>query len=102
MLAEIGEAATQGMSARVDDLGIRQDELDEGNEQPVVRHLVDEVGTVGPALDARALKILFPQLASSGRIERQYVLRIVAHLARECRDVLQLGRSLDEAVARQD
>ena len=63
MLLEAGEAARQRMSPRVDDLRVRQDQLDQPDMQEVVRHLVDEERPAELAMDARALDILLAQCA---------------------------------------
>ncbi len=51
------------MTPRVDDLGSRQDELDQADVREVVRHLVDEERRVGLALDARVRDVLITQRA---------------------------------------
>ena len=53
MLLEGGEAAAERMAARVDDLGVRQDQLDQADVQEVVRHLVDE----GAAAVLRSMRV---------------------------------------------
>ena len=63
MLAEVREAAAERMASGIDDLGVRQDQLDEWDEQPVVRQLVDEERTVRPALDGGALQIFLAESA---------------------------------------
>ncbi len=90
------------MAARIDDLGLGQDELDEGDVQPVVGHLIDEERPVGPPLHARSLQIFLAKVAPGGRIQVEHSLRIVAHLPRQHRNVLKLGRALDQAVAGKD
>jgi len=60
MLSEVGEAAGERMTPGVDDLGVRQDQLDKRHEQPVVRQLVDEEGPVGAALDPCSFEIFLP------------------------------------------
>ena len=42
VLLEAREAAAQRVPARIDDLGVGQDQLDQADVQPVVRQLVDE------------------------------------------------------------
>ena len=56
MLFEVGKAARHRMSARIDDLRIGQDQVNEPDMQPVVGQLVDEEGLIRFALDAGALK----------------------------------------------
>ena len=41
-LLEVAEAAGHGLAARIDDLGVRQDQVDQADVAEVVRHLVDE------------------------------------------------------------
>jgi hypothetical protein len=62
MLLEVGEAARQRVAAGVDDLGIGQDQVNEGGVQPVVGQLVDKERPIGLALDAGAVKVLLAQL----------------------------------------
>ena len=65
MLAEVREAAAERVPAGVDDLRIRQDELDERHVQPVVRQLVDEERPIGPPLYARPLRYSWPSARRS-------------------------------------
>jgi hypothetical protein len=58
---KVGQAAAEGMAARVNDLRVGQDEMDERHEHPVVRQLVDEQWPIGPALHRRPPEIFFPQ-----------------------------------------
>ena len=60
-LLEIAEAAGQGVAARIDDLGVRQDQLDEPQVLEVIRHLVDEEGLAGLALDAGVGEVLLAE-----------------------------------------
>src|SRR3954465_2717082 len=90
------------MAPRVDDLRVRQDQLDEGHVQPVVGQLVDKVRSIGPTLRARTLQIFLAELASGARVQCEHILRISADPARKPGNVLKLGRALDQAMARQD
>ena len=56
MLFEVGEAAIHRVTPRVDDLRVRQDQVDEACVHPVVGHLVDEIGLVRFPLDTGAVK----------------------------------------------
>src|SRR3954464_4600220 len=62
-LLEVRKPAGQRVAPRVDDLGVGQDQTDETDVHPVVRHFVDEEGPVGLALDARTLEVERAQLA---------------------------------------
>src|SRR5947207_4033580 len=101
MLTEIRETTAQGKTARVNDLRVRQDQPDEWRVHPIVGQLIDKVGSVSTTLYARALKILVSQLASGIRVKRQYVFGVSSGLAQKRRDVLKLGRTFHQAMARQ-
>ena len=111
VLLETGEAAAQRMTARVDDLGIRQHQVDEPDVRPVVRQLVDEVGRVGLALDAGLLQVTLAEFAQGvgfQRLEHLGVLRdfrapvAAAQFLDDADDVRQFHRAFDRRMARQD
>ena len=62
-----GEAAAQRVAARIDDLRVRQDQVDQADVREVVRHLVDEERPAVLALDARALEVLLAERAQARR-----------------------------------
>ena len=53
VLLEAREAAAHRVAARIDDLRVRQHQVDQPDVRPVVRHLVDEERRAGLALDPR-------------------------------------------------
>ena len=61
MLLEIGEAAGEWMPPGVDNLGIGQNQPDQADMGPIVRHLVDEGRAPGGSLHPCARQILFAQ-----------------------------------------
>jgi hypothetical protein len=71
VLLEVGEAARQRMAARVDDLRVRQGQVDQADVREVVRHLVDEARRAGLAVDARALEVVLAERRALGRIQRR-------------------------------
>ena len=85
MLFESRKAAAERVAPRIDDLRVRQQQLDQADVREVVRHLVDEEGRVGLALDARLLQILLAQGAAvrarSGRASASRVARLAAAVA---------------------
>jgi hypothetical protein len=43
-LLVVAEAAREGVSARIDDLGVGQDQMNQPEVAKIIRHLVDEEG----------------------------------------------------------
>jgi len=76
MLLEHREAAAHRVAPRVDDLCVRQDQVDQADVLPVVRHLVDEERSAGPSLDPGLLEITFAELAQLVRTEPGEDLRV--------------------------
>ena len=70
VLLEVREAAGQRMAAGVDDLRVRQHEVDHPDVQEVVRHLVDEERAIRLAMDARALDVALAELPQLARLPR--------------------------------
>ena len=111
VLLEVREAAGERVPARVDDLRVRQREPDHRHVQEVVRHLVDEVRAVGPAVDAGALQVALAELRERLRAHaRQHFrvgadvlgFRLRAQLPGQGDELGQLGRPLDRRVAGED
>jgi hypothetical protein len=97
--------------ARIDDLRVGQREVDQADVLEVVRHLVDEEGRIGLAVDARALQVALAELAQfAGVLAGEHVevaggARVLGQLpqaAGERDDLGQLHRALDLRMARQD
>ncbi len=63
VLLEAGEAATKWVAPGVDDARIRQDQLNEANIEPVIRHLVDKEGPGTTPHQACACQIAFAEIA---------------------------------------
>src|ERR1700676_1310790 len=61
-LLEVAETTGHGIAARIDDLGIRQDQVDQAEMPEIIRHLVDEEGFVRP-VDARVAEVFPAQRA---------------------------------------
>ena len=59
------------MAARVDDLRVRQHQVDQPDVREVVRHLVDEERRAGLAMDARALEVVLAERAQLVGVERR-------------------------------
>src|SRR5262249_40929711 len=99
-----------GLAPGVDDLRVRQDEMNQADVPEVVRHLVDEERLAG----AEHLRVREVLLAVAAQIfERQLVehVRIARRLAQllsavepmdETRNIRELHRALDLRVRRQD
>ena len=100
-LLEVGEAAGEGLAARVDDLGIRQDEMDEADVPEIVGHLVDETRlahAVHPGLSkvllAHALEVRRIQVTEHAGVARTRVGRFPAlQLLGQARNLGQLRRA---------
>src|SRR5688572_21554671 len=90
------------MPARVDDLRVRQDQMDERYEHPVVRQLVDEDWPSGAPLDGRATKIFLASLSALVDAQLRSGRRIVTTLPSDRRHVGKLRSPLDLTVRRQD
>ena len=99
------------MTARVDDLRVRQDQVDHADVQEVVRHLVDEERAIGLAVDARLCDEPLAELAQPRGIQRgEHVgvgadrlrVRLAAQLARHRHDLGQFHRAFDRGVAGED
>ena len=111
MLLIGGEAAAQWMAAGIDDLGVRQDEVNQPDMRPIVRHLVDEERPPELALDPGPLEKFAAQRAKFVRAQRSedfgVARRLAAHLAarqpaRDGDDVGQLHRAFNLAMRRQN
>ena len=111
MLLEAGEAAAERMPARIDDLRVRQHQVDEPDVREVVRHLVDEERRRRFALDARLREIPLAERAQLVRgelLERARIGGAVrargarADHARQHRDVGQLHGAFDLRVRGED
>src|SRR5262245_52881659 len=63
MLLEAGKTAAERVAAGIDDLRVRQRQVDQAYVRPVVRHLVDEVRSAALALNARLLQVLLAERA---------------------------------------
>src|SRR6478735_7790345 len=63
MLLEPGKAATERMASRVDDLRIRQDEVNQPDVCKVIGHLIDEERGLSLALDPSLLQVTLAQSA---------------------------------------
>src|SRR4051794_7036214 len=98
MLAEIGKAASERMSPRIDDLRVRQDQLDKRNEHPVVGQLVDEERAIGSPLDRGALQIFLAGRPPLFGIETDRGGGVISPSASDCRQVRKLGRPFNQAV----
>ena len=98
VLTEIGEAASERVPPRIDDLGVGEHQLDEGHVEPVVGQFIDEERPVGAALHPRPLQIFDAKLAPFLRRRVEDRLRIMAQLVRQDGNVRQLGRAFDQAV----
>ena len=102
MLLEVGKAAAERVSARVDDLRTRQDQVDQADMHPVVGQLVDEERLVALALDAGAFEIFLAQRAQFVWLDTVQPALARADPGGECRDVGQFHRAFNLAVAGQD
>jgi hypothetical protein len=111
VLLEAGEAAGQRMPARVDELRVGQDQLDQADVQEIVRHLVDEERRIGLALDPRVPQITFAEGAQRIGIHpfQHIVVRhgladagLAAQFAGDRGDLRQLHGAFDRGVAGQD
>ena len=80
VLTEVRKTAGQWMSSSVDNLRVRQDQLDERNVQPVVRQLVDEKGPIRPPLYSRATEVFLAKLEPLVGAQIQNTGRIFAIL----------------------
>ena len=58
LFAKIGQTAVKRVAAHVDDAGIGQDQPDQAGEQPIVWHLVEEMGAPEPPVDPGAVEIV--------------------------------------------
>ena len=90
------------MAARIDDLGIGQDQVDKARVHPVIRHFVDEQRPRGAALHPGPREIIHAQHA-------QFICRhmrqrggIIIDRARDQRDIGKLSRALHRAMAGKD
>src|ERR1043166_5549341 len=105
MMREVGEAAGHGAATHVHDLGLRQDQMNEPGMKEIVRHLVDEEGPLGAAMDARLLQIGGAQRARRRGGEHAHGFRIAPRLlvepARDADHLLQLGGAFHLGVAGQ-
>ena len=61
MLPEIADAGVQGVPAGIDDLRLRQDEVEKADGGKIVRHLVDEKRRAFSAVQARVIDVIFAQ-----------------------------------------
>src|SRR4029079_3788946 len=102
MLAEIGQAAPKRMAPRIDDFRVRQDQVDERHEHPVVRKLVDKKGPPRSPLDSGALEISLARASALHRAHCQRMLYIAAMLASDCRQVRKFRRSFDLRMRSED
>ncbi len=111
VLLEDREATRERVAARVHDLRVRQNQLDEAHVCPVVRHLVDEIRRARLALYARLREVALAERAQFVRAEILEHLRVLrasaaralpAQLARHRDQVRQLLRALDERMTRED
>src|SRR5437870_2433807 len=68
-LREIGKTARQRMAAHVDDLRVRQNEVEQADMREVAAHLVDEKRPAKRAMGARTVKIGFAEFSELGGVE---------------------------------
>ena len=105
-LLEAGKTAGHRLAARIDDLRIRQDQMDEPDMPEIVRHLVGEVGRAlavdGGIVDivaAKRFKLAVRQLVQDARIAITVTdLLAPAQPVGEREDVGQFQRAVDVAV----
>ena len=90
VLLEVREAAGQRMPARIDDLRVRQDQVDQADVREVVRHLVDEERAIRLALDARALEVA---LARARAAQRRSCAASTSRVRARCR-LVRLGAQI--------
>src|SRR5689334_3693395 len=106
MLPEIGKPARERMPTHVDDPGVREDQVDQWDMEPVVRHFVDEKGFCLMPVALHQLQILLAigmQLVGRKSAKpRVIIVRPPSDLSRDERDISELLRSLDRRMARQD
>src|SRR5207248_4516308 len=81
---------------------VRQHQVNEWHEQPVVRQFVDEIRSAGAALHTRALQILLAELASLVRRRIENGFRVRSELSHENRNIGKLRSPFDQAMRRED
>src|SRR5579862_2044616 len=103
MLLEAREATAERVAPGIDDACVRQDQLNESDIKPVVRHLVDEEWRTSLAVRASACEVALAEPAQRNRIqrgERRQKLPSAAcaagDLARQERNIRQLDGAFDE------
>ena len=100
-LLEVAETTRHGLSARIDDLGVRQDQVNESKMPKVVRHLVDEEGPVfsvcqcvTQVLLAQTPEVLWGKLSEYGWISRVSIVpRSVLKIIDQPRNIGQFHRA---------
>ena len=111
MLLKRREAATERMTPSVNDLGVRQDQMDHADVQKIIRHLVDKERRWGSALNARLVKVALTQLRQflirhvlqAGRIPGPFAAaRPPGQFTRKRRDIRQFHRAFHLGVAREN
>jgi hypothetical protein len=102
-LLEIAEAARHRLAPRVDDPGIRKNQVNETDVPEIVRHLVDESrlagaidACIGDILLAEPFEIFRSQALEDLGVARLAGIRVTSlHVGHEAQDVRQLRRALD-------
>src|SRR5579863_6820365 len=106
VLLEAREATAERVAPGIDDACVRQDQLNESDIKPVVRHLVDEERRTALAVRASALEVALAELAQARGWERREGCQelgisatLADDLARDERQIRQLHGALDLRVA---
>src|SRR5258708_39882345 len=66
VLFERREAAAERVAPGVDDLGVRQNKMDQASGEPIIRHFIDEERRIGLAVDPRSVEIPLAEDAKLG------------------------------------
>src|SRR5258708_39266532 len=72
VLFERREAAAERVAPGVDDLGVRQNKMDQASGEPIIRHFIDEEPRIGLAVDPRSVEIPLAEDAKLGRHTRHH------------------------------
>src|SRR5271169_6411808 len=98
LLLEGGEAGRHRVAARIDDLRVRQNKLDEAYELEVVRHLVDEKGASELSQRVGLVEVALAERLGLLGADLPGALRISVHVPGGEADDGQLERGLDRRV----